>query len=237
MPTDMALPLFLPRGDVADLGGGGPAPRDAKKRVTFADHLGLPLARVKVFSRFKDAIRVPAGVQRLVPDFPQPANDDALFRQSLDRKCVRLEKCALSDRTLTGTVKVKNLSYEKRVALRVTFDAWESHSDVECVYADGDGRAFDTFAFRLELPPRRRAEFAVCYRVAGAEYWDSNRGRNYRLVPAGDQRGRGPEWPPEWPAEWPAERGDVGWRRLTCGRGLLPEWPAYAAFQNAGPYY
>ncbi|XP_077593464.1 protein phosphatase 1 regulatory subunit 3B-like [Stigmatopora nigra] len=236
MPTDMALPLFLSPGDVAHLGGGGPAPREPKKRVTFADHLGLPLARVKVFSRLKDAIRVPADVRRLVPDFPQPAIDDALFRQSVDRKCVRLEKCALSERTLTGTVKVKNLSYEKRVALRVTFDAWESHSDVECVYAHdhaADGHAFDTFAFRLELPPRRRAEFAVLYRVAGAEYWDSNRGRNYRLVPAGDERGRGLEWP----ADWPTRHGDVGWGRLTCGRDLLPEWPAYAAYQNAGPYY
>ncbi|XP_057675132.1 protein phosphatase 1 regulatory subunit 3B-like isoform X2 [Corythoichthys intestinalis] len=209
MPTDMAPSLFLSQEDFAHLGcGRSPAPQKTKKQVTFADHLGLPLARVKVFSRFKDVIRIPAGVDRPAPVFPPPASDDGT--------CVRLETCVLMEQTLAGTVKVKNLSYEKRVALRVTFDAWESHSDVDCEYAGSDGNSFDTFAFRLVLPAGRRPEFAVRYRVAGTEYWDSNRGRNYRPVPAVDEG-------------YPRRDRDPG--------ELTPEWPAYAGYENVGPYY
>ncbi|XP_061657640.1 protein phosphatase 1 regulatory subunit 3B-like [Syngnathoides biaculeatus] len=258
MPTDVAPPLSLSQEDFAY----GPAPRarspvvcrrerqakKTKKRVTFADHRGLPLARVKVFYQFKDTIRIPAGIRfesadreddddedddELVLDFAQPGGDEMLFRQSLDRTCVRLEKCVLKERTLVGTVKVKNLSFEKRVWLRVTFDSWASHSDVDCAYVEDSypSSYADTFSFRLALPRvldlQPRVEFAVCYQAAGAEYWDSNRGRNYRILRAKDER---------------AGRFRFGVRPdtfggLACGRGILPEWPGYAGYENGRPYY
>ncbi|XP_077442113.1 protein phosphatase 1 regulatory subunit 3B-like [Vanacampus margaritifer] len=255
MPTDVALPLLLSPEDFAYRSPTGRrherASRKAKKQVTFADHRGLPLARVKLFSHFKDAIRIPANVrltpdspaspdadaERLVLDFSPPASDYVLFRRSLDRKCVCLEKCVLKERTLAGTVKVKNLSFEKRVRLRVTFDSWQSHSDVECVYVRDayPGASGDTFSFSLALPqplaPRRHVEFAVCYQVAGAEYWDSNHGHNYRIVRAKDKRQRDGE-----------RHLDSGipldaFGSLTCGHGILPEWPSYAGYENVGPYY
>ncbi|XP_037122667.1 protein phosphatase 1 regulatory subunit 3B [Syngnathus acus] len=248
MPTDMALPLILSQEDFAYRSSPrDQSPASRKKRVTFADHQGLPLTSVKVFSQFKDAIYIPASVflappadrdddDELVLDFAQPASDYVLFRQSVDRKCVCLERCVLRERTLAGTVKVKNLSFEKRVRLRVTFDSWASHSDVECAYVRDSyqSASADTFSFSLSLPPqllapRRHVEFAICYQVAGAEYWDSNHGRNYRILWAKDK-----------------QRRDGGRRfgtgldafgSLTCGRGILPEWPSYASYENVGPYY
>ncbi|XP_051906843.1 protein phosphatase 1 regulatory subunit 3B [Hippocampus zosterae] len=258
MPTDMALPLFLSQADFAyrrSPQDRSPASscreltsKKTKKHVTFADHRGLPLTRVKVFSQFKDAIRIPSSV-RLVPsnrdddddelvlDFTQPASDYVLFRQNLDRKCVCLENCVLKERTLAGTVKVKNLSFEKRVRLRVTFDSWESHSDVECAYVkDSYPSAYsDTFCFSLALPrllsPHRHVEFAICYQVAGAEYWDSNHGHNYRILWSKDKRRRDGD-----------SQFDLGvhldaFGSLTCGHGILPEWPSYARYENVGPYY
>ncbi|XP_061603331.1 protein phosphatase 1 regulatory subunit 3B-like [Phyllopteryx taeniolatus] len=255
MPTDMAAPpLFLSQEDFAYRPGPkarSPATcrreaRKTKKRVTFADHRGLPLARVKVFSQFKDAIRIPAGIrlqpadrgdddddEELILDFAQPASDGVMFRQSLDRTCVCLENCVLKERILAGTVKVKNLSFEKRVRLRVTFDSWESHSDVDCAYVEDSYLSAygDTFSFRLALPrplePRRRVEFAVCYQAAGAEYWDSNRGRNYRILRAKDDRA-GPFRS--------GVRSDA-FGGLACGHGILPEWAGYADYKNVGPYY
>ncbi|XP_077353481.1 protein phosphatase 1 regulatory subunit 3B [Festucalex cinctus] len=255
MPTDMALPLLLPQEDFACRAAPTRRRRErangkAEKRVTFADHRGLPLARVKLFSHLTDAIHVPAGARpapdaaaaaaELVLDFAPPSSDYILFRQQVERNCVCLETCALKAGTLAGTVKVKNLSFEKRVRLRVTSDAWRSHSDVECAYVAaayaGPGASGDTFAFGLALPqplaPRCHVEFAVCYQVGGAEYWDSNHGHNYRVVRAEDKRQRDGE----------GSRLDSGvhldaFGSLTCGRGILPEWASYAAYDNVGPYY
>ncbi|XP_037339849.2 protein phosphatase 1 regulatory subunit 3B [Pungitius pungitius] len=243
---------------------GGASGRDsdrAAKRVTFADHRGLSLTRVKVFSQFDDPIDIPLNIQemlrsaltlsaeedKLVLDFAQPSSDYLRFRQSLEKNFVCLEHCVLKEKALAGTVKVKNVSFEKSVKLRLTSDGWRSHRDVVCEYVkDSYPTAFsDTFSFSAALPerlrPHERVEFAVCYQVGGREYWDSNQGGssqggNYRIVWASARRSR-----PGGPSPH-ADSLDFGihfdrYGSPTCSHGIFPDWPSYAGYENTGPYY
>lgn len=261
MPIDM--PLCLSKEDFLLAAPPRPAlhfqrparhgDNKVKKRVTFADHRGLALTRVKVFSQFDDVIDVPAGVRetprspappdRLELDFAQPSSDYLKFRRCLEANLVSLERCVLKERAFAGTVKVKNVSFEKRVTLRVSFDAWRSHTDVDCVYvrdAYPNSRS-DTFSFEVplpaDLPPHRRVEFAVRYAVGGSEHWDSNHGNNYSIVRSSAKRGRAAA------ADDRRLHSDDSGIHLdrygspTCSHGILPDWPGYAGYENLGPYY
>ncbi|XP_028457170.1 protein phosphatase 1 regulatory subunit 3B isoform X1 [Perca flavescens] len=220
----------------------------AKKQVTFADHRGLSLTRVKLFSQFDEPIDFPGTVQsmlcsaaaqqdnQLTLDFAQPSSDYLLFRQRLEADYVCLEQCVLREKLLAGTVKVRNVSFEKRVKLRWTSDGWRSHADVDCEYMKDAYPSMhsDTFAFSVALPerlaPRQRVEFAVCYAVDGREYWDSNRGDNYRIVWASAKTNRRHD-----PADFGIHMERYG--SPTCSHGLFPDWPSYAGYENTGPYY
>ncbi|KAM9338523.1 protein phosphatase 1 regulatory subunit 3B [Symphorus nematophorus] len=236
-----------------------PSPRNdsrkAKKQVTFADHRGLSLTRVKVFSEFNDPIDIPLNIQemlssalsltaedKLVLDFTQPSSDYLRFRQSLEKNYVCLEHCVLKEKALAGTVKVKNVSFEKSVKLRVTFDSWKSHTDVDCVYMKDTypSSYSDTFSFSVCLPdglrPHEHVEFAVCYEVAGREYWDSNSGENYRIVWSSMKSSH------QDACSRHTDSFDFGihfdrYGSLTCSHGIFPDWPSYAGYENAGPYY
>lgn len=221
-----------------------------KKRVTFADHKGLSLTKVKVFSEFSDPIDIPLNIQemlssaltlsaeenKLLLDFTQPSSDYLLFRQNLDRNCVSLEHCVLKEKAFAGTVKVKNVSFEKSVKLRVTFDAWKNHTDVSCEYIKDTypSSYSDTFSFEVPLPaellPHQRVEFAVRYQVDGCEYWDSNQGKNYSIVWSYMKRDGHSD----------SSHFDMHFDRYgspTCSHGLFPDWPSYAGYENFGPYY
>ncbi|XP_029940022.1 protein phosphatase 1 regulatory subunit 3B [Salarias fasciatus] len=217
--------------------------RPGAKRVTFADQRGLALTRVKVFSQLDDPVLIPAAVREALRsaaavaaaaadrprlDFAPPSSDYLRFRRNLETNLVSLERCELRGGALAGTVRVKNVAFEKRVALRVSFDAWRSHADVDCVYVRDafPGAAGDAFAFSVPLPaappPQRRAEFAVRYAVAGAEHWDSNHGNNYGIA-----------WAPAWSRRPDsAHSGSSAW-----SRGALPDWPGFAGYEDVGPYY
>lgn len=280
MPIDMALPLYLSKEEFVFRAASKtckpalrfPQPkcfgqaesddsrcpskntRKAKKQVTFADHKGLSLTRVKIFSQFSDPIEIPLTIQenlssapsaeedKLVLDFTQPSSDYLYFRQSLESNYVCLEHCMLKEKSLAGTVKVKNVSFEKSVKLRVTFDTWRSHTDVDCEYMkDTYPSAYsDTFSFQVSLPaelqPQERIEFAVCYEVDGCEYWDSNQGSNYRIVWSSTRNGS------QDACSHRTDSFDFGihfdrYGSPTCSHGLFPDWPSYAGYENIGPYY
>lgn len=230
--------------------------RKSTKQVTFADHRGLPLTRVKVFSAFTDPIDIPLNIQKmfssalslttegdeLVLDFTQPSSDYLRFRQSLESNYVCLEHCVLKEKALAGTVKVKNVSFEKSVKLRVTFDTWKSHTDVDCAYMKDiyPNSKSDTFSFHVcmpdELRPHERVEFAICYEVNGSEYWDSNQGSNYRIVWSSMKRSH------QDACSRRTDSIDFGihfdrYGSPTCSHGLFPDWPSYARYENIGPYY
>nr|QNT60494.1 protein phosphatase 1 regulatory subunit 3b [Leiocassis longirostris] len=229
----------------------------AKKQVSFADHKGLSLAVVKIFSEFDDHIDIPFSIQqlfataldvseeddKLVLDFKQPSADYLQFRQRLEQDLVCLEHCVLKDRAIAGTIKVKNLSYEKSVKVRITFDTWKSHTDVDCQYVNDTylGSDWDTFSFEVNLPalmePQERVEFAVFYVVDGTTHWDSNQGQNYKITRSvlkkksmSDACNR-----PQNYSDWDAYFDRFGSPR--CSNGIFPEWPSYAGYEDLGPYY
>ncbi|XP_071770426.2 protein phosphatase 1 regulatory subunit 3B [Centroberyx gerrardi] len=232
--------------------GGSPDKENkkAKKQVSFADHKGLSLTKVKVFSEFNDPIGIPLNIQqmlnssltsakedKLVLDFTQPSSDYLQFRQHLENNYVCLEHCMLRENAMAGTIKVKNRSFEKSVKLRVTFDTWKSHKDVACLYMKDTypGSSNDTFSFEVVLPdqlrPHEHIEFAICYEVDGRMYWDSNQGKNYRII-----------WSSRRRMEQQRHSFDLGihfdrYGSPTCSHGLFPDWPSYAGYENIGPYY
>ncbi|XP_072538726.1 protein phosphatase 1 regulatory subunit 3C-B-like, partial [Salminus brasiliensis] len=177
----------------------------AKKRVVFADTKGLSLTSVRVFSKKEEKAHEeappPLGlkglcwlgehaqVPRLHLGFAQPCADTQAFCQRVHDSPVLLESCCVSARTLVGMVRVWNLSYEKAVHVRITFDSWRSQQDVPCAFLErrcGDPDT-DIFSFHVAVPEpleaRERIEFCVRYLPQGHSQavWDNNGGKNYSL--------------------------------------------------------
>ncbi|NXJ88987.1 PR3CB phosphatase, partial [Corythaixoides concolor] len=198
-----------------------PEPRDGtksskgqkkKKRVVFADTKGLSLTAVRFFSKieedlcdlqhalsdlacFRPRLRdLRPEVCRYVLDFPQPSADYVTFRSRLHSNFVCLENCLIQDHALSGTVKVRNIEYEKKVMVRITFDGWKSFQDVSCQYMHSTyGSAdTDTFSFELALPKssisRRATEFCISFQCRQKTHWDNNHGRNYKICHVGTIR-------------------------------------------------
>lgn len=179
-----------------------------QQRVRFADALGLELAQVRVFHAGDDPA-VPLHVlsrlaldadlccssqeleftlQCLVPDFAPPV-EAAGFAERLARQLVCLERVTCSDLGVSGTVRVRNVAFEKQVAVRYTFSGWRSAHEAAARWRSsaGAGGAEDVFAFGFPVPPfllalGSRVHFALRYRVGGAEYWDNNHGQDYSLT-------------------------------------------------------
>uniref|UniRef100_A0A3B3Q7F2 Protein phosphatase 1 regulatory subunit 3C-B-like n=1 Tax=Paramormyrops kingsleyae TaxID=1676925 RepID=A0A3B3Q7F2_9TELE len=171
-----------------------------KKNVVFADALGLSLTAIRFFETEDD-------VNPSLRDFgvvakPLGCTDRASVPGSVDQRAcmVHLESCSVTPRGISGTVRVRNTSFEKAVHIRITFDSWCSYHDVPCTYLQqraGAGGETDIFAFDIHLPhkldPEKCIEFCVSYRSAAfAEpLWDNNRGQNYRHK---DSTGKFMEW-------------------------------------------
>ncbi|XP_035897630.1 protein phosphatase 1 regulatory subunit 3B isoform X2 [Anopheles stephensi] len=178
----------------------------SKKKVVFADDHGKQLTQVRVMrepsymppiwslqflAHVTQGMISPVPQEQWVVDFVQPASDYVRFRQKLDERNVSLENVIIkeTEQLIVGTVKVKNLSYHKEVIIRSSCDSWKTHEDTFCTYSVvGNGTAsayliFDTFSFKLTLPPKsRRIEFCAAFKCDGIEYWDNNDGRNYSLT-------------------------------------------------------
>ncbi|ROT81830.1 putative protein phosphatase 1 regulatory subunit 3B-like [Penaeus vannamei] len=126
--------------------------------------------------------------------FRQPASDYLGMKARLETNNVSLENVVIkeSEARVTGTVKVRNLSYHKQVKVRYTTSNWLAHDDVYADYVPSAATAtgasydlYDTFTFALPLPSSNQAdklEFCVCYTCSDAEFWDNNNNLNYVLV-------------------------------------------------------
>ncbi|KAL3310200.1 Protein phosphatase 1 regulatory subunit 3B [Cichlidogyrus casuarinus] len=125
------------------------------------------------------------------PMFAQPAAQYLLFRNRVEMNNVALENISVdwnnSDYLqLHGTVKVKNVHFEKQVLVRITTDDWRTQSDHVASYnsrlSQCDFR-FDSFEFRVLLHSsqlREKIQLAICYRTgSGSEFWDNNEGCNF----------------------------------------------------------
>lgn len=174
------------------------------KKVHFADSMGLSLVSVVYLPQ-------PAPTARLLSkrrwsfceerarflNFTKPV-ERRDFNERLNGLNVSLENIVLRDFGLFGTVKVRNLAYEKRITVRYTTDGWSTYRDVVCQYVGSHTRFTDTFSFEIALPTTLikdcKLEFAVCYKVHGIEFWDNNSGDNYRVMCYSSNQWKSREW-------------------------------------------
>ncbi|CAM4646975.1 unnamed protein product [Caretta caretta] len=220
------------RARSAPAGGPGGGSRScspgSRKRVRFADALGLELASVRHYwpaelpqvpervhtQLRRDALRHFAplrpfqdpqdpleGRLLLAPCFWDPLGLPD-FGARLGAQGVCLEGVRAGGMGVAGTLRVLNLAYEKRVSVRYSWDGWASYREAPAAYAGPSaGPPSDRFAFRLPLPPGGTLEFALRCHVGGQELWDNNAGQNYILRGGGRAEG-----PPS-----PLQDGDGGW--------------------------
>ena len=122
----------------------------------------------------------------LVLNFTQPAADYLTFRNAVEARYVSLANVILKNYRVTGTVRVKNIAYDKSVSVRHSLDAWKTYADTTAAYQHDDDERFDTFAFVVDCPPNHAPgaslQFAVRYTAGGVDYWDNNGGRNYEVL-------------------------------------------------------
>lgn len=248
-----------------------------KKRVVFADTKGMSLTAIHVFSKFDDDLYQNkccggimdelqfdmtdletmdlkiSSVRSLALDFKQPSADYLDFRNRLIQNSVCLESCSLQERSLTGTIKVRNIGFEKSVQIRTTFDSWASFTDVECTFMNNIYGCpdTDTFSFVVELPaevpPQNRVEFCICFKVQGQTFWDNNDGKNYALkhidcirkglnavtTPTSVEQKQPSRHKSGKPLEMECEQ--YGSPRMSSG--LFPGWQSWGQIDNTVPYW
>jgi carbohydrate/starch-binding protein with CBM21 domain len=114
-----------------------------------------------------------------VPTAPPPAEDV---------RDVAAENIDLVGTTLQGTVRVRNIAFEKLVAVRFTLDKWQTTSEVTARYKESfQNGTFDRFTFSIKLADvlsraeEKTLDLSVRYSVSGREIWDNNSGRNYQV--------------------------------------------------------
>lgn len=208
----LTRPLSSPLDDSSD-DDDDILPPLKNKRVIFADSQGLSLTAVRVFSdeeEQSDLDLLPSlqdlgsmtedgysctvstccpGTQ-LKLGFPQPSADFQAFRAKLAESMVILENCSVIDQALHGTVRVKNIGFQKDVRIRITFDSWQSYRDVPCTYLlkRFGGPQTDIFEFDVAIPKvldaKRKIEFCLRYLPGGQSepFWDNNNGQNYSIA-------------------------------------------------------
>ncbi|XP_034041041.1 protein phosphatase 1 regulatory subunit 3C-B isoform X2 [Thalassophryne amazonica] len=263
--------------DGSSVGWNSSRASGTKKRVVFADTKGMQLTAIHVFSKFDDEpyqskqhggvmedlqfdmtdlestkmdLKI-TPVRSLVLEFKQPSSDYLDFRNRLIRNSVCLENCSLQERSLTGTVKVRNIQFEKSVQVRATFDSWASYTDVDCTFMNNiyGCQDTDTFAFVLELPanipPQNQVEFCICFKVQDQTFWDNNDGNNYVLKHVDWKKGDAPENPAFAELKHSSEQKNVkvaetefdqfGSPRMSSG--LFPGWQSWGQIDNNMPYW
>ncbi|TSK14622.1 Protein phosphatase 1 regulatory subunit 3C-B [Bagarius yarrelli] len=236
----------------------------AKKRVVFADSKGMSLTAIHVFKEFEEDTVLPPDLQfemsdledaivslkvekekSFVLDFPQPGADYLEFRNRLKKNLVCLENCVIQDRSLMGTIKVSNISFEKSVHVRITFDSWLSYTDVPCVYMNNVyGCAdIDTFSFSVDLPSsvphEKQVEFCISYNADDGTHWDNNGGKNYRLAHANNNSNQTKQASQKTVYE-ANKRPEMEFDQFGSPRtssGFFPEWQSWGQIENNSPYW
>lgn len=121
----------------------------------------------------------------LVPMFQQPGGNVEFLDRVRDQN-VCLENAVVTDPiclTISGTVRVRNLDFNKSVHIRYSLDSWVSYADFQASYIDKSCDGFsDKFCFTIfgnSLNIGQRIEMAVRFSCKGEQFWDSNYGVNY----------------------------------------------------------
>lgn len=183
-------------------GGGGAGsisacciPQKTKRRVSFADERGLQLTQVKWMPGSDDRKADGRQQQQQYHHHASPRlwKWTGAFRTLAPdpTRVVQLTEVRMSDDALTGCVQVHNLSYEKSVCVRCTFDGWRSYEDTYCEYAfPAQLNGSDLFRFSVLIPRNRvvqRVEFCLRFCCDRQEFWDNNGNKNY-VIERSDER-------------------------------------------------
>jgi hypothetical protein len=175
----------------------------AHKGVRFhsqLEHVKLFLAKQKPLAVSRDGN--PTDTSGTDSEIPQYSYDDVKGRPLVmhhidvptalplaeDTRDVAVESIDLIGTTVEGIVRVRNLTFEKWIAVRFTLDKWQTTSEVTARYKESlsDG-TFDRFVFAIKLADvlshaeEKTLYLTVRYSVAGREIWDNNSGRNYQV--------------------------------------------------------
>jgi len=121
----------------------------------------------------------------LVPMFTQPSASSS-FNSRISHQRICLESAFQEGQnSITGTVRVVNLSFHKTVIVRWTINDWASVAESTASFVKGSSRdGTDQFRFKLELAAGEslgvgsRIQFCLKY-ICEGEHWDSNGGANY----------------------------------------------------------
>ncbi|KAM6928652.1 protein phosphatase 1, regulatory subunit 3Da [Lycodopsis pacificus] len=151
--------------------------------------------RLLMGAELADGRHLEISLPYLKPVFAQQPGDHHGFLHRLYEQKVCLERVLCFELGVIGITQVLNLDFEKDVIARYSFTDWKSSTETKASWVStitktgegGEGQvSCDTFRFHLPVPPFLQPgavlQFAIKYRVCGAEYWDSNDGENYKLV-------------------------------------------------------
>ncbi|XP_063306606.1 protein phosphatase 1 regulatory subunit 3G [Pelobates fuscus] len=179
-----------------------------KKRVQFADSLGLTLASVKLFLSTEEPTVPPAVLARL-QSYPPSAGEQRAEREPqeplacalvpeellvrLASRGLCLEQASSSSWGVRGSVLVQGPTEGVQgptegvqVKIRYTFNDWLSFLDCPASRQSAAGTpnpGVQRFLFSLCYPPSTpRIQFAICcISGGGQEVWDNNQGSNYTV--------------------------------------------------------
>ena len=110
----------------------------------------------------------------LLPGAARAADEVKLSYAELRQTC---SSCA----ELEGSILVKNLAYEKQVAIVYSLNSGEWR-EAFAGYKGPSANGFERWTFKVQpVTYGPTIQFAVRYRVAGQEFWDNNGGADYRI--------------------------------------------------------
>ena len=110
-------------------------------------------------------------------------DDKSKFFEDVLKHNVLLENINVQQNGIFGTVNVKNVSFEKHVAITYTVDEWKTIEKTNAHYIPGSSTgSIDIFSFEIVFSESKRnfeLQFAICFKVGETEHWDSNGSKNY----------------------------------------------------------
>ncbi|KAF4578433.1 hypothetical protein EYR36_000240 [Pleurotus pulmonarius] len=168
------------------------------------EHVKLFLAQQKPLAVSRDGSPTDdtSGTESDFPSFIFGSADERNARRNLMMKVtnmpilintvhdVALEELKLSSdmTSIEGRVRLKNIAYHKQLAVRFTFDAWQTTSEVFGKYSEPINKNFDRFTFSIRLNDLlaridgKTLLLALRYTVDGQEIWDNNSCQNYQAI-------------------------------------------------------
>ncbi|KAI5748134.1 hypothetical protein M8J77_022159 [Diaphorina citri] len=259
-PNQPVRPCLVTRPEDGNVSSGDendpPSPTRIKKKVIFADDKGLSLTQVRLVkerptspprwnSQFLALVTQGLNTEIIEPNndlweimFSQPASNYLEFRKRLDEGKVSLENVIVkeSENLVTGTVKVRNLSFKKEVIIRYSTNNWTTFTDVKCAYVPSATPSsitivYDTFAFQISIPKSaHQIEFCIAYKTGNEEFWDNNNSKNYII-----KKGIAP------PRNSPILDDTISSKRYPdINHAKIDSWTEFASWThlaNDGPYW